>query len=534
MNIHLVISTNNNTVNAIPLLMDKFKDDRVPVILSSELAKNSKWTANLKYVLEKKGLHPIIYHFPDKEDEMNNLLKQFKDYDSIYFNISGGKKNQQLQLLSLYIERNRRKLICGQSFSFKNLSLLSPLKRKNMVDRLIYMDNEKGKSIVKIFSKGFKFEDEIEPEYLLDLEDISNLYGYTCTTTNEKIEDLIFTPEKLKLPIDKIRQINKDFLENLNYAILIYQYFCSPSVECDENSSVKEQIIKYLKVVRQNLGQFKTEIDNNLKQQWNNELTKLETIKNKYKYNPSNITKEDWDTIWHTFNSFLNETSIDKEHWDQLINCIIDELKQNLQKTQKPLISDPEIIKGIREIYPSNTPADKETLQKEIMYDEIPTMLGIDKEFPRGLLFEDMLAVRFYDIIKEKKPEMLPRFYKNIYGYNLGYDNNGNAYITENNEPNVEFDFVYVTNFGIIYSFEAKSFDIKGETVKSKSYSTTSQGGVFSSNIILTPIQKKHIEDKKINKFMPQSIKDKINAIQKYNVKLWYFDEIEKQLEKIL
>jgi hypothetical protein len=50
----------------------------------------------------------------------------------------------------------------------------------------------------------------------------------------------------------------------------------------------------------------------------------------------------------------------------------------------------------------------------------------------------------------------------------------------------------------------------------------------------LTPIQKKHIEDKKINKFIPQSIKDKINAIQKYNVKLWYFDEIEEQLEKIL
>jgi hypothetical protein len=209
MNIHLVISTNNNTVNAIPLVMEEFKDDRVPVILSSELAKNSKWTANLKYVLEKKGLHPEIYRFPDKEDEMNNLLKQFKDYDSIYFNISGGKKNQQLQLLSLYIERNNNK------------------------DRLIYMDNDKGKSIVKVFSEGFKFEKEIEPEYLLDLEDISNLYGYTCTTTNEKIEDLIFTPEKLKLPIDKIRQINKDFLENPYSAILIYQYFCSPSVECD-------------------------------------------------------------------------------------------------------------------------------------------------------------------------------------------------------------------------------------------------------------------------------------------------------------
>jgi hypothetical protein len=507
MNIHLVISTNNNTVNAIPLLMDEFKDNRVPVILSSELAKNSKWTANLKYVLEKKGLHPIIYHFPDKEDKMNNLLNQFKDYNSIFFNISGGKKNQMLSLLSLYIERN------------------------NNADRLIYMDNEKGKSIVKVFSEGFKFKDEIEPEYLLDLEDISNLYGYTCTKTNEKIEDFIFTPEKQNLPIDTIRQINKYFLEDPDIAILLYQYFGSSSVECDENSSVKEQIIKYLTGALPKLGQLKEDLDNSLKQNWNNEVKKLNTIKNKYNDNPRNITKEDWNALWKIIKQFIDENGIYNNYWGQLKKKLYLHIIDYFNKNQKPIITDRDLAQRI--INKCQKLSSKPIPQKEIIFDsDVPDLL--DMNYRKGFFFEDMLAVRFYDLIKEKKPEMLPRFYKNINGYNLGYDNNGNAYITENNEPNVEFDFVYVTNFGIIYSFEAKSFDIKGETVKSKSYSTTSQGGVFSSNIILTPIQKKHIEDKKINKFIPQSIKDKINAIQKYNVKLWYFDEIEEQLEKIL
>ncbi|HOT40178.1 MAG TPA: DUF1887 family CARF protein, partial [Candidatus Syntrophosphaera thermopropionivorans] len=134
MDIYLFISTNNNTVNAIPLLIDEFKENRIPVILSSDYAEKRHWTSNLQYVLEKKGLHPEVYDFPDKEEEMNNLLKKFKKYSSIYFNISGGKKNQILSLLALYIERNNNK------------------------DRLIYMDNDKGKSIVKVFSEGFKFE----------------------------------------------------------------------------------------------------------------------------------------------------------------------------------------------------------------------------------------------------------------------------------------------------------------------------------------------------------------------------------------
>lgn len=508
MDIYLFISTNNNTVNAIPLLIDEFKENRVPVILSSEYAEKNKWTANLKYVLEKKGLHPQVYDFPDKEEEMNKLLKQFKDYPSIYFNISGGKKNQILSLLALYIERNNNK------------------------DRLIYMDNDKGKSIVKVFSEGFKFEKEIEPEYLLDLEDISNLYGYTCTQSQKKIDNFIFNPNNLNLPIDKIRQINKYFLEEPEFAILLYKYFGSAQVEFADNCLIKEQINKCLTEANPTLEELKKEIDNTLKQDWIEAKSRLNNIKDKYKDNPSNITKEDWNALWNIIHPFLDEKGTYNKYWGQLKRKLNEKIIKDFNQNTKALIDDKALIKKILDI--CQKLSSKPIQQKGKIFDsDVPDLLDIHCK--KGFFFEDMLAVRFYDLIKEKNPEMLSRFYKNINGYNLEYDNNGKACLPKSNNPNVvEFDFVFVTNFGIIYSFEAKSFDIKGETVKSKSYSTTSQGGVFSSNIFLTPIQKKHFDDKQFNKYIPGQMKDKINAIQKYRVQLWYFDEIGERLEKML
>ena len=508
MNIHLVISTNNNTVNAIPLLMDEFKDNRVPVILSSEYAEKKHWTSNLQYVLNKKNITSKLLSFKDDENELDDKLKEFNNkdlYPSIYFNISGGKKNQILSLLSLYIER------------------------KNPEDKLIYVDSNPFK--IKVY-KGFKLADEYGPKCILNIEDVFNIYGFTCFNSNNTLENYVSSQQPEGLSIEKIRKINQYFLNNEDFAKFFYQYFAKPTLELEEKTSLTNKIDEILKNYKPDLQCCKNNVDDKIQKEYENIVRDLKRLRTKYQNN-SKIDYADLTQCWKLTNRLINEEDIYNKYWGQIKLCIINELKQTLPVDKHLLFYEPEQVKNIvnicKEITSKNIPP-----HKHIYDTDIPQLLDIN--YTKGEFFEIMLSIKFYDIIKEKKPEALSRVYKNLQAYNLEYDNEGNAYLPDSKAQSVvEYDLVYLTEFGTISSFEAKTFGITGDVIKSKSYSAASQGGVFSTNIILTNIQKTHLKNEEFAKnYIPQSVRNQLQDMEKYRIDICYFDEIEDKLIRIL
>jgi len=509
MDAHIVISTRQNTVNAIPLLMEQFQG-RAPLILSSAEAENNHWTANLAFVLKNHGLAPEIHRIAECESDDNALISYIRDlvssYGSVCFNISGGKKNQTLPLLSVYIQRN------------------------NPEDRLVYVDSKPFRILV--YSEFDRIA-EFDPQYLLDLEDISNLYGYTCFRRPGIRPDTMVNPAKLIMPADRLRKLNHAFLTNFEIAKLIYKYFDKQPTDLDDKSRIKQRIEEVLNEYRPTLEECELKTTAEIRIRYEKMFSTVKDIREKVKGENRKPTFNELVAIWKTLTAFPRDNEIFDQYWSLIRKAIVGYVMDSCKIDDPVLFHERSLVSSIitrcNELTGNACPD-----RDKIRWSDVKELLGLD--FQKGFLFEGILALALYDLIREKRPDLLKRLHMNVKPYKLAYDDNGGAKIIERkeNENVVEFDLVYVTDHGTIHSFECKTFGHQGDILKSKSYSTESQGGVYSETIMVTQLQKQHLDLEEMKDYIPNKVTNQVQALQKYNPKLWYFDQVREMIESIL
>lgn len=510
MDAHIVLSTRQNTVNAIPLLMKRF-GGRTPLILSSSYATKNHWTANLAFVLKKHGLKPRVLDISKCENDNRALRKyivdQTSEFSSVLFNISGGKKNQILPLLSAYVLR------------------------KNAQDRMLYTDSNPFR--IEVY-KGLEQVDEHPPEYLLDLEDISNLYGYTCCQTPKKVSHTRVDPDNLILPADRLRKINRAFTENYDIAKLMYKYFDKRPSELDEKTGIEDKIKKVLNEHKPELEECDLAKKDELRRRCDRLFDIARELKTRDKSDGRPPTEGELRNLWKKISTYPQKKELFNRYWSLIRKAIVHYIQESID-IQNPVLFHSasyakNIIKKCNEISGGNHP-----LMEKIRWSDVKELLGFDAK--KGFIFENMLAIKMHDLIREKESSALSRLYMNVRAYRLEYQETGEAYVADRNENEnvVEFDLVFVTDHGTIYSFEAKTFGHEGDILKSKSYSTSSQGGVFSETIMVTQIQEQHIQDEEeFSDYIPQGVLSQLEGLKRYIPKIWYYDQIEENIDSIL
>lgn len=507
----IVLATQNNVVNMIPLMLEQFSGC-TPIILSSEVAKDRRWTANLEYVLQKKGFEPRIVDISDPEGQdpklMETILSSIAEFDLVYFNISGGKKNQILPLLRAY-----------QARSYPE-------------DRIFYADSNPFRLQV---IKDLMPETECSPEYHLDLENILNLHGFTCCYQTNGNNCPIVDPGNLSLPQDKLDLLNRLFLENDVFAKLLYSYFDRMETDLDEKTSMEVRIKSILSEHRPKLPQCQDLVDKGTKTSYDQVAQSIKNLKATLASDKRNITEKELNRLWRELSVIPGVENIFSQFWGAIRDAIISMTKQSLEAQNPVLISDQATIKELQKICEPFgwKEGDNKT---EIRNSDLKQILGLG-DIRKGSLFEAMLSLKIWQIIKKHQPKATNRLFMNVKAYKLDYDNNGKARIVDRkeNENLVEFDTVFVTSNGTLLTIESKTFGHSGDMVKSKTWSATSHAGIFSKAVMVTHIQKKHrAVESELARSLPNKVIQQLDALQKYSAELWYYDEIEARLERYL
>lgn len=507
----VVLATQNNVVNIVPLLMDEFTDC-VPIVLSSDRAMDERWTANLEYVLTRKGFKPIIVEIPEAGDSdpelMDRINASTQVFEKVYFNISGGKKNQILPLLRAYLHRN------------------------NPNDRLLYADSYPFQLQVL---KDMQPETTYESRYLLDLEDILNLHGYTCCPKASCVPSTPFDPTGLALSQEKLDRINSLFLEDTDFAKLIYSYFDRMPTSLDEKNSMEKHLIQLLSEHRPRLLDCRDIVDNGTKLSYDRAAQSIKKLKDLLSGRRESVpTLEELTSLWKELAVIPGVENIFNNYWGVIRQRIINLMKTSLEKKDPVLIKDAPTIARMRELCKSLSGRDPQS-SSEIRHSDVERML--DANLKRGMLFENMLNLMVWQVIRRNKPEAVNRLFANIKAYRLDYDGAGKVVrIDQSENANlVEFDLVYVSDHGTLLAFECKTFGLSGDHVKSKTWSATTHAGILSRAVMVTQIQKQHRDNEaEFGSFLPKKVTDQLDSLKKYNSQLWYFDEISEKLAGLL
>ncbi len=493
------ISTQQNPVNVFPLLMKEFSGC-TPIAVSSKVALNLRWTANLEFVLHRKKLDPVHVHLYEEDEKSGNapntLKETLQEFDQVFFNISGGKKNLILLLLEAY-----------------NL-------RSNPHDRIIYVDNRP--TTVKVF-EGYRNVGSYPVPFLLDLEDVLNLHGYTKLQTPSKPSYL----SEMDKPDDQINRriakLNSFFLEDNDFAKLLYSYFGKAPSDFDDKSKIRARIEQVIKEHRPSLEQCKVYLDPENKNSYETLFQEIEELKK------SSQTQEpeyrDLKDIWKKWKRISNEYEIFSKYWSCIKRKLVGLLSDMIHSDDSTLSVDQQQISKL--VGFCNQISGKDSSVPEVLTRRTLTKL-LDFDLNHGQIMEDMFAEQAIKNLMDVQNRM----YFNIKVYPLGYDENGTATYQDlsSNQNLVEFDAVFVTNSGTLTCFECKTFGFEGDVVKAKDQSSHSHGGVFSKIILVTHLQGRHLNDPEMLPYIPQQVSAQLEAVKKYNVEIWYFDEIAEKI----
>lgn len=498
----LMIATQNNVGNLMPMLMEEF-GSCTAVILASEYASKQRWSANLKYVLKKKGKPVEIWDW--NEEDTDNLTQALKSFDKVYFNISGGKKSQILQLLKMYQYRNKPE------------------------DSLIYLDSNPFR-LLQI--KDYDVEERYRPKYLLDLEDILNLHGYTCISHTQKSSCKALDIKEMEIPQERIRKINNLFLSHEVFAKLMYSYFDRMAIKEDEKQSDRDRIISLLKKNRPSFGEASKLLDPKLHSEFEEVSKAIKSLKSAIKGKGS-ITADDLQSLWNSLKTIPHVNDTYNRFWGSMRDAMVSVLMKNIKNEDPVLINDKNEIAKILKMCDWLEP--DYSVKNQICHSDVPKLLGLEK-VPKGSTFEYMFNVLVWDTIKEIGAELVGRLYNNVKAYEFDYDENGDAIPKEQASENLaEFDLVFVMENGTLLVFECKTFGLLGDQVKSKSWSATTHGGIFSQITLSTHVQKQHYELKEdAISLIPNNLRAQLDSIQKYTNNIWFFDSVQEKLKKMI
>jgi hypothetical protein len=198
------------------------------------------------------------------------------------------------------------------------------------------------------------------------------------------------------------------------------------------------------------------------------------------------------------------------------------------------LISDKN-DRSLRDWFVENNALGKETSRKQIIKSEFThNTKGVLKEmeyrfiespelkmsYPFGYIFEKIIAYKIYSFVKNKENVVSLATSLKI---DFARDNSGGTIIDE-------LDIVLLTVTGKILNFECKSGGMKGDNAKSHNYTTYRLAGVFGMPILVLPLFEDERKDISILSRCQQAACAAIRA----GLDVWYLDEIESNLEKLI
>lgn len=309
-NIMVVMSTGNQTVNAIPV--DILNIDEV-IILNTNFSKKRGFTKNLVDYFKRKKINFQVIHVDEVEEVNVNLLAnkiktltENTKQDRCYINITGGQK--------IYAVAAAKAL---ENFE----------KNKNF---LLYLDAH----------NNFMYVNEEKKKYdsQLNLEDILNLYGYTYI----KSDSIKWNYKDLEK--HSLIQLNKLVNKFINDDNISKKFFVSKTL--NEQNNIK-RLYKNLERTLESLEEL--ELDNSLYRNYMNQFKKIyrDEIDSPFEYKEKeNQVKELLKVV--NLNTKVLEGEFGEEK-NPSIGGLFEKLV--LSKVLKSIEGNDELKKNIKEIY---------------------------------------------------------------------------------------------------------------------------------------------------------------------------------------
>jgi len=490
MTAHICISTRNQTINLIPAL--QMGAEKV-YILSSEEAGKQHWTANLKLVCSRKNLPvEIIPISPEEEispDKMAEaVLPKLKGIE-FYWNIGGGKKSMTLGLIRAYQK-------CARKGSSRN--------------HLIYTEN---KPYELVIYEGMAYVEKIPMDHFLTIEDILNLYGYTCGGTGERLSTKKFE--------DWVGPFARYYVQNPHFQEMVCNIFSPKVTEGKNKEPLVDSIRRVLESHRPNFEAAMAEapdFDQNAK---GNIRAAAE------KYCQQNKEKRDIDGILSSCNEF---------YWRIIKKQLIQKLADELKAPYVPLLKS-SLSKSKKD---ELTRIFKECRIK--VHDPGRGFISGNLKLPKapGYLFEDLVAHEFRRVLQQDKYErFLEHAYLGVKTFPLEYDVDGQAIMPcelKANQTDDEFDITMVMPWGVLYLFEVKThYGEGGDVLKSLRDSASLKSGEFARTVLIDHLLKKlERSDGTFPSYFPEQLVRKRELIQALRMQAWSFDEIASNLPGLL
>lgn len=207
-------------------------------------------------------------------------------------------------------------------------------------------------------------------------------------------------------------------------------------------------------------------------------------------------------------------------------------LKSNSGKTEN---GRKEYIKETFENLKKYNKKDSERL-KNCKYD-IYKSDEMKKSCPAGYIFEKIAGYKIYKALRNVK------FKHNInqiaFSIKTQFDDRDDK-VEKGDKDNKnkgysiidELDIALLSSTGKLINFECKTGGMEGDNAKSHNYTTYRLSGAFGMPILISPLLKEEIDDKKIEKFDKQW--SAIGSAERAELYVWGIDEIEKKLEDLL
>lgn len=502
------ISTQNQTVNLIPAIL--MQVERI-IAISSQTAEKNHWTEHLRLVTARKGITFEKIPFVHKEDINPDILQKELEksitagLEDIIWNITGGKKSQIISMMKVYND------LCKDPC-------------------VVYLEYSPWKLMIY---KGMQFFKEIDVEVDLHLEDILNLYGYTCITKH-KSDQLRLIEDVISNNLDELEHLNQHFTQNQLFQEIFYKYAGS-TLELEQKD--REDISQFLsRILEKYKPQYRIISDTILpaREGYRNLHYAITEFQNVYKLHTSD---EKYQTALRKLFKIVCGENIYQDYWEQVKKEILNFLISNLKNDSIPLLNKDLTPKQIEKI--------------KFIFRQIGGEIKPTKEFRKndifrfafqgsiGKLFELMV---YYEFVQVKKQNRI-RFkaYAGVKTYRFiaeDYNEHGQVkYPVSKSDKDAddEIDLVITTQHGTLLIFEFKTFGFSGDIIRSNRDTIITKSGPFGRVYFINNLLKSTLNEKgEYPDYVPQKIIAQVAASEKLGIKMWKFDEIRSEIPDIL
>jgi hypothetical protein len=499
--VQVCISTFNQTVNLIPALQHRVEK---LFILSSNYAQKTGWTGRLVLLLKRYAINYEIVKETQEGFSRELLLDRLKEHENIEWNISGGKKSQTMILQEIY---QKRKGLPG------------------IKDYLIYLENNPFE--LSIYDDYRLVRKETE-KVTLELEDILNLYGYSCAQKTDFMGKEILTYNATGLnnysfKNNSVAELNAFLLEKESelFRRFFYNYMYKAGWweidEADNKSNLFERI-------KDLVNHYKPEyllLAQQVEKPVSAGFEKMNSIVNRYLKNGSSAK---YYSLAQELKRMNKSEVLYSDYWNQIKTLIVHDLFCRINKDKPSLYIETLDIQ------------EKEALVEKILSSGGGT--GESNSFynmPIGMLFEEMIFSRVKKSCLENGFSV-DKCYVNVKTHTLQTDDKGEIMypgLVREHEYDDELDVVIVKNNGTLLILEAKTFGLSGDVMKSLTDSVFKKSGVFGRSIFVIPLLN-FLKDEQgyYPDYVPGALISADATFRKHGVKYYCFDEIASLVEK--